>query len=84
MPTNSSLNGLHVPPDKNELKSSYLGFFIYPFSDKEIAIIPVLHNTTDVSFGFDFKDCKLSGWMYVQDIDDTVSSSAAKSFGTCK
>ena len=38
----------------------------------------------DPSFGFDLKDCKLSGCTYIKDVDDTVSSSAAKLFGTCK
>ena len=78
------LNGTRVPPDKVELTSLDLEFFVYLFSDKETAVIPVLSTTSDASFGFDLQDCELSGCTYIKDVNDTVSSSAAKSFGTCK
>ena len=68
----------------NELSSSDLEFFVYPFSAKENAVVPVLPNTLDPSFGFELKYCKLSGCTYIKDVNDTVSSSAAKLFGTCK
>ena len=88
MPLNSQqvlqLNNTHVPADTTELSSSDLEFFFYTFSAKETAVYPVLLNTLDPSFGFDLKDCKLSGCTYIKDVDDTVSSSAAKLFGTCK
>ena len=88
LPLNSQkvicLNGTCIPTDKTELTLSDLEFFVYPFSDKETTVIPVLPNTSDTSFGFDLKDYKLSGCMYIKDVDDTMSSCAAKSFGTSK
>ena len=78
------LNWTQVPPYKTKLNSSDFEFFVYLFSNKEIAVIPVLSNTTDVSFGFDLKDYELSGQTYVQDVDDTILSSSAKSFGIGK
>ena len=78
------LNGTCICPDKRELNSSDLEFFLYPFSDKETAVIPVHPSTTHASFGFDLNDYDFSGCAYIKDVDDTVTSSAAKSFGTCK
>ena len=78
------LNGTHVPPNKCELHSSDLEFFVYPFSKKQTAVIPVHPSTADFSFGFDLKDCELSGRTYIKDINDTATSSAAWLFGTCK
>ena len=78
------LNGTRVPPDKFELHSSDLEFFVYPFSKKQTAVIPFHPSTADFSFGFDLKDCELSGRTYIKDVDDTATSSAARSFGTCK
>ena len=57
---------------------------MYPFSDKEITIIPVHPSATHASFSFDLKDCELSGCTYIKVVEDTVTSSAAKSFCTCK
>ena len=92
LPLNSQqilrLNGTRVPADAKELSSSDLEFFVYPFSDKETAIIPVLPNTSDALFGFELADCELSGQLsgctYIKNVDDTKSSSDAQSFGTCK
>ena len=78
------INCTRVPTDKNELQLSNLEFFVYTFSEKETAIIPLLPNTNDASFGFNLKNCELSGYTYVQDVDNTVSFSVAKSFETCK
>ena len=88
LPLNSQqilcLNGTHVPADTKELDSSDLEFFVYPFLEKETTVIPVLHTTTDALFGFDLSNCELSGCTYIKNVDNTKSSSAAKSFGTCK
>ena len=61
-----------------------LQFFVYPFSDKQVATIPVLSAATDLSFGLELKDNDLLGCTYVSNIKDTVTSSAAKSFGDIK
>ena len=58
--------------------------FVYPFSKKETVVIPVLPNVSDISSGFNLKDYELSSQNYVQDVDNTISPSASKSFGTCK
>ena len=82
LPLNSQkvlfLNGTCVPADNNKLTSSDLEFFVYLFSDKETAVIPILPNMSDTLFGFDLTDCKLSGYMYIKDVNDTMLSSAAK------
>ena len=78
------LNNEHQPPDNNEIYSIDLKLFVYPFSEKEIATIPVLPNTKDVSFGFNLTDDKSFGHIYICKIKDNLSSSASKSFGTCK
>lgn len=79
-----SMNNTCIQTYKNQLQSSGFELFVYPFSEKETTIVPVLSNTTDQYFGFDLKDCKISGYIYVQYIDDMMSSSATKSFTTCK
>ena len=78
------LNDTRVSPDKSELQSSDLEFFVYHFSEKRNCnySCPSQHNRC--IFWFNLKDYKLSSCTYVQDVDDMVSSSAAKFFGTCK
>ena len=75
LPLNSQLvlclNGTCVLADTTELSSFDLEFFVYPFSNKETAVIPVLPNTLDALFGFDLMDCELSGCMYINDVDET-------------
>ena len=78
------LNGTCVPADKTELSLSDLEFFVYLFSDKETAVILVLCNMLDALFGFDLMYCKLSSCTYIKDVNNTMLSSATKSFGTCK
>ena len=78
------LNGDRVPAETAEIGASDLQFFVYPFSDKQTATIPVLAKGTDPLFGFKLRDDDLLGRSYVEDLLDTKTSSAAKSFGTCK
>ena len=54
------MNGTCVLPDKDELKSSDLKFFVHTFAEKEIKTTPVLHNPQDVLFEFDLKDYKIT------------------------
>ena len=74
-------NGTAIPCDPKPLSSSDLHFFVYPFSNKEIATLPVLENNKDESFGFEFADDDLTGRNFVRDLKNTKSSSAAKMFG---
>ena len=57
---------------------------MYPFSDKEIATVPVLTNNKDATFGFNLSDDELYGRTYIKDLSDTKSSLASKVFGNCK
>lgn len=65
-------------PDKMELTSYDINSFVTLFAHKENATIPVLPNTKYATFGLNLCDEKITSWTYVKDIDDTVSSSAAK------
>ena len=78
------LNGDRVPAETTEVGASDLQFFVYPFSDKQTATIPVLAKDTDPLFGFKLRDDDLLGRSYVEDLIDAKTSSAAKSFWTCK
>ena len=61
-----------------------LQFFVYPFSDKEVATIPINLNESSESFGFILNDDELMERTYVKELNNTVKSSAAKSFGNIK
>ena len=77
-------DGVNISPESKETASSELRFFIYPFAEKEVATIPVVPTNKDQSFGFNLANDELFGRTYVKEIHDTVTSSAAKSFQTCK
>ena len=78
------MNSKRVPQNKDELKLSNFELLIYPFSEKKVATTLVLSSTKDPLFSFKLKDCELTGYTYVQDIDDTVLYSEAKYFSTYK
>ena len=71
-------------PDKIDLLASNIDFFVTPFAHKEVAIIPFHPNTKDAMFGFHLSKDEIRSKTYVEDINDTVSSSAAMSFGSVK
>ena len=77
-------NGTKMPIDKNEISSSQLAFFIYPFSEKETVTVPVLPHNKDESFGFKLRDDELFGRTFVEGVNNTKPSSAAKIFGDFK
>ena len=54
------------------------------FVHKEVSTIPVIPNTKEATFGLNLHDGEITSRTYVKDIDDTVSSSTSKSFGTFK
>ena len=74
------MNGERVPIDQNELAASDLDFLINPFAHKEVVVITANPKTKDETFGFNFANDNLTGHTYVQEIDDSVSSTAAKAF----
>ena len=49
-------HGIRPPPDPAPLSSSDLKFFVYPFTNKQIATIPVLPNNKDEHFGLTLAD----------------------------
>ena len=48
-----------LPPDENDITSSDLEFFVYPFADKEIIDVPVLPNDKNDQFGLQLRNNNL-------------------------
>ena len=70
-----------MPSDPKPLSSTDLHFFVYPFSEKEVATLPVLDSNKDDSFGLALANDELSGRTFIRDIKNNKSSSAARMFG---
>ena len=72
------LNGERVPIDQDELSVSDLDFFVYPFVHKEVVKLTVNPKTKDETFSFTLATNDLTGYTYIEEIVDSVSSTAAK------
>ena len=72
------LNGERVSIDQDELTASDLDFFVYPFAHNEIVKLKVNPKTKDETFGFKLASDDLSGRTYIEEVVDSVSSTAAK------
>ena len=76
------LNEQSIPINDCSLSLSDLEFFIYPFVNTETAVIDSNPKAKDNCFIFKLLDDNLTGCNYIQDVEDTVGSSAACVFGT--
>ena len=74
------LNGERVAIGQDKLAASDLDFFVYPFAHKEVVQITANPKTKDETFGFNLANNDLTGCTYVQEFDDSVSSTATKAF----
>ena len=55
---------------------------MYPFADKEDVTLTVNPKAKDDSFGFQLTSDNLTRCIYVKEVTDSVSSTAAKAFKT--
>ena len=62
------------------MAASDLDFFVYPFAHKEVVEITANPKPKDETFVFNLTNDDLTGRTCVQDIDDSVFSTAAKAF----
>ena len=67
-----------LPPDKVDITSSDLEFFVYPFADKEIIDVPVLTNDKNEQFGLQLCNNNLYDRIYIKKIEK--KSSVDKAF----
>ena len=71
-------HGIRPPPDSTPLTSTDLQFFVYPFTNRQFATIPVLWTDKDKLFGLTLGDDDLMHRTYVRNIKE--NSSVYKAF----
>ena len=74
------MNSECVLIDPVELLASDLDFFVCPFAHKEVVELAANPKTKDETFGFKLASDDLTGQNYVEEVIDSVSSTATKAF----